>query len=103
MYLNNEPISERLILLLYIDDMLIAIAGSDKIGDLKKKLKMEFEMKDLGSASRIMGIDIIKDRRAVSMFLSQKNYLEKVLNKFSMATSRSVATPLSNHLKLSME
>lgn len=53
-------------------------------------------MKDLGGASRILGIDIIRNRRTRYMFLSQKNYLKKVLNRFGMATSRPVTTPLLN-------
>ncbi|XP_062080657.1 secreted RxLR effector protein 161-like [Humulus lupulus] len=59
-------------------------------------------MKDLGIAKRIMGIDIIRSRQK-HLFLSQKNYLEKVLNRFNMRESKPVTTPLAPHFKLSRE
>ena len=45
-------------LLLYVDDMLIACHDREEINHLKKLLKSEFEMKELGEAKRILGMDI---------------------------------------------
>lgn len=42
------------ILLIYVDDMLIA--GSSMKENLKARLSKEFEMKDLGAAKQIMGM-----------------------------------------------
>ncbi|XP_056852246.1 secreted RxLR effector protein 161-like [Raphanus sativus] len=49
-------------LLLYVDDMLIASGNKKVIKNLKEKLSGEFEMKDMGKASRILGMDITRDR-----------------------------------------
>ena len=35
------------------------------------------------------------------MWLSQKNYIRKVLENFSMLDAKPVSTPLANHFKLS--
>lgn len=48
-------------LLLYVD-MLIACKSKVKINRLKAQLSHEFEMKDLGEAQRILGMEIGRDR-----------------------------------------
>jgi len=51
-----------LYLLLYVDDILMARSSMDEIVNFKEKLNGEFEMKDLGSAKRVLGIDIMRNR-----------------------------------------
>lgn len=45
-------------LLLYVDDMLIATNCITEINILKKLLSKEFDIKDLGVAKKILGIQI---------------------------------------------
>ncbi|GJW95624.1 retrovirus-related pol polyprotein from transposon TNT 1-94 [Tanacetum coccineum] len=45
-----------ILLLLYVDDMLIAGLNKDRINKLKAQLAREFEMKDLGPANKILRI-----------------------------------------------
>ena len=66
-------------LLLYVDDMLIASKSKDEIEKLKTQLNQEFEMKDLGEAKKILGVEIYRDRARGKVSLSQKQYLKKVL------------------------
>ena len=51
-----------IILLLYVDDMLIAGSSIEKINNLKKQLSKQFAMKDLGAAKQILGMRIIRDK-----------------------------------------
>ena len=51
---------------------------------MKKFLSSNFDMKDLGEASFVLGIEIHRDRRKGVLGLSQKAYIEKILKKFSM-------------------
>ena len=51
-----------IILLLYVDDMLIAGSSVEEINDLKKQLSKQFAMKDLGAAKQILGMRIIRDK-----------------------------------------
>ncbi|KAH9762289.1 hypothetical protein KPL70_000762 [Citrus sinensis] len=88
-------------LLLYVDDILIAGKDLSDIKELKNLLKGEFEMKDLGSAKRILGIDIVRDRTVGTLFLSQSRYISKVLERFQMLDSKPVLTPLGAQFKLS--
>lgn len=46
-------------ILLYVDDILIAGKSHSAIDEVKAMLKSEFEMKDLGAAKRVLGMDIL--------------------------------------------
>ncbi|KAH9778870.1 Integrase catalytic domain-containing protein [Citrus sinensis] len=55
-------------LLLYVDDMLVACKSREEIEVLKNLLSSEFEMKDLGSAKKILGMEIKRDRSKATYF-----------------------------------
>ena len=59
--------------------MLIASKGKDQIVKLKKQLNKKFEIKDLGEAKKILGVEICRDRARGKVNFSQKQYLKKVL------------------------
>jgi hypothetical protein len=96
-FVNGSPIY----LLLYVDDMLIAAKGKKEITTLKARLSSEFEMKDLGAAKKILGIEITRDRKPGLLFLSQHNYINKVFHHFNMPDTKKVTTPIAPHFKLS--
>ena len=58
-------------------------------------------MKDLGAAKKILRMEILRDRVAGRLSLSQKGYIEKVLRRFNMQNAKPVTTPLATHFKLS--
>jgi len=60
-YYNKLPEGEYIYLQLYVDDMLIAYKSRSIIDKLKKDLSFEFEMKDLGEAKKVLGIEIERD------------------------------------------
>ena len=49
-----------LYVLLYVDDMLVACDTLFEVENLKEMLSIDFEMKDLGEAKKILWIEIIK-------------------------------------------
>ena len=59
-----------IMLLLYVDDMLIACKNMLKIKELKSQLRKEFDMKDLGAATKMLGMKIRRDRKAGKLWLS---------------------------------
>ena len=102
MYYNKLLTGEYIYLLLYVDDMLIASRSRSAIDALKKDLSSEFEMKDLGKARKVLGMEITRDRRVGRVSLTQKGYLEKVLQRFNIGKdTKSVSTPMAPHFKLS--
>lgn len=81
--------------------MLIAIKDKVKVRNVKSQLGKEFEMKDLGAAKKILGMKILRNRKAGRLYLSQKGYSENVLQRFNMLNAKSVSTPLATYFKLS--
>ena len=51
------------ILLLYVDDMVVAGSNMQDINVLKRKLNKSFVMKDLGAAKQILSMRINKDKK----------------------------------------
>ncbi|GKA65360.1 retrovirus-related pol polyprotein from transposon TNT 1-94 [Tanacetum coccineum] len=75
--------------------------NKDRINKLKAQLAREFEMKDLGPANKIMWMQIHQDRISKKIWLSQKSYLKKILQRFNMQDCKSISTPFPTNLKLS--
>ncbi|TXG73077.1 hypothetical protein EZV62_001656 [Acer yangbiense] len=90
-----------ILLLLYVDDMLIACQDMSKIQKLKMQLSKEFDMKDLGVAQKILGMQIRRDRVAGKIWLSQAKYIQNILERFNMNEVKPVTTPLAAHYRLS--
>ena len=61
-----------------MDDILLASSDVSLLIESKKFLSSNFDMKDLGEASYVLGIEIHRDRKNGVLGLSQKAYLEKI-------------------------
>ena len=71
--------------MLYVDDILLASNDMVLLLDTKSLLsKKDFEMKDLREASFVIGIQIQRDRTRGILGLSQKVYIDKVLDRYGM-------------------
>ncbi|GJY58277.1 retrotransposon protein, putative, ty1-copia subclass [Tanacetum coccineum] len=81
-------------LVLYVDDILLMGNSVTMLKEVKSWLCKCFSMKDLGEASYILGIKIIRDRSKRLIALSQSAYLEKILKKFRMKNSKKGYTPM---------
>ena len=94
---------DKIYLLLYVDDMLITYKEMECINNLKQQLSNTFKMKDLGAAKKIIGVQLIRDRKNGILSLTQNKYIRKVLEKFHMDRCKPVQTPLPAHFKLSCQ
>ncbi|GKC72575.1 retrovirus-related pol polyprotein from transposon TNT 1-94, partial [Tanacetum coccineum] len=95
-----KKVGSSSIILLYVDDMLVAGSDMAEIKKLKRQLSKEFKMKDLGPAKQILGMSIIRDKTKGTLRLSQEKYIGKVLEKFNMKDAEARCQPLGDHLKL---
>ena len=66
-------------LVLYVDDTLLIGNDVETLSNVKKWLAEQFQMKDLGEASYILEIQIIRDCKNKLLALSQASYIDKVL------------------------
>ncbi|CAM8876884.1 unnamed protein product [Rhodiola kirilowii] len=70
---------------------------------LKESLNKVFDMKDLGKAQKILVVKIIRDRKNKHNLLSQVDYIDKALTKFSMKDCNPTVIPLGGHLDISKD
>ncbi|CAJ2635046.1 unnamed protein product [Trifolium pratense] len=89
-------------LVLYVDDILLAANDIGILHETKKFLSRTFEMKDLGDASFVLGIQIHRDRSRGILGLSQRNYIEKVLKRFGMQECKPGDNPIAKGDKFSL-
>ena len=94
--------SKFVILVLYVDDILLAANNISMLHDIKKYLSKNFEMKDMGEASYVIGIEIFRDRSQGLLGLSQKAYINKVLERFKMDKCSSSVVPIQKGDKFSL-
>lgn len=74
---RNDKNDVIVYLLLYIDDMLLVGHKISDMNDIKKALSVEFKMKDLGHARRILGMNNKRNRSQQSILLTQSDYVKK--------------------------
>ena len=87
---------------LFVDDKFLIGKLLARIGSVKSFLHSRFRMKDLGTATFLLGVEI---RRLPSsdIRLVQEKYLNEVLAKFPVDNSRAASTPLPPACKLSQD
>ena len=81
-------------LILYVDDILLASNDLVFFMDVKRMLSQNFDMKDLGEANFVLGIEIHRDRDHKFLGLSQKAYVDRVLERFGMESCKSGVAPI---------
>jgi hypothetical protein len=89
-------------LVLYVDDMLI---GNDKeiIQNVKTQLPSKFDMKDLGAANFILGMEIKRDRKKRKIWLNQRKYVETILERFVMQECKPMKVSIPVGVNLSSD
>ena len=76
--------SSFIFLVLYVDDILLATNDTNLLVEAKQMLCNHFDMKDLSEASFILGINVVQDRTNHVLQLSQRAYIDRILNRYDM-------------------
>lgn len=71
--------SKLIFFIRHVDDILLASSDLGLLSETKSFLTKNFEMKDMGEASFVIGIEIFRDRSRGLLGLSQRAYIEQVL------------------------
>ncbi|RVX08106.1 Retrovirus-related Pol polyprotein from transposon TNT 1-94 [Vitis vinifera] len=94
--------SKFIILVLYVDDILLASSDVGLLHETKRFLSSKFDMKDLGNASFVLGIQIHRDHSRGILGLSQKAYIDKALSRFGMSNCAPGDMPVAKDDKFSL-
>ena len=68
------------------------------IADTKRKLAVEFKMKDLGMVHYFLGMEVWQNADGIS--LGQGKYAVDILKRFGMMDCKAMTTPMASNLKL---
>jgi hypothetical protein len=88
------------ILVLYVDDILLTSSVKNMLYETKSFISTNFDMKDLGDASYVFGIEIHRDRTKGILGLSQKSYIDRVLKSYNMHKCSATPAPVVKDNKL---
>ena len=91
---------ELFVLVVYVDDILLAGKYEQKIAQLKSDLGCRFQLKDMGKLNYFLGVSVKQNSKTGTTWISQPAYTEAVLQKFGMELSKPANTPVAAGTKL---
>ena len=77
-----------------MDDILLATNDKGLLHEVKQFLSKNFDMKDMGETSYVIGIKIHRDIFQGTLGLSQETYINKVLERFRMKNCSPSVSPI---------
>lgn len=86
------------IVCLYVDDLIYTGNDITMCEKFKQLMMREFDITDLGNMHYFLGIEVVQSE--TDIFISQKKYVQEILNKFHMSYCNPVATPTEVGFKL---
>lgn len=92
-YYRRDDQGETL-LVIHVDDVKAICDNHAGVQRLILELKLKFKIRDTTSANRYLGIDIVQDMDAGTVKISQKLYIQTLLERFDLATAHIAKTPL---------
>src|ERR1700678_2295352 len=93
----------RVIVPVFVDDITAASKSNKALDDFVVELGTHFKLRDLGSTSLLLGVEVMRNRADRIIHLSQKQYILNKLDEFGMTDCKSVGTPIIPSLKLTSE
>ena len=86
-----------MILLLYVNALFL-IGKEELIRDARRRLTVEFKMKDLDMMHYFLNMEVWQNADGIS--LGQGKYEVHILKRFKMMECNSITTPMASNLKL---
>ena len=91
--------ARRLVVGVYVDDLIIAGGNQVNIDTFKDQMKATFKMSDLGLLHYYLGLEVSQTEAGIT--ICQSSYAAKILETASLTDCNSSTTPMEPRLKLS--
>ncbi|KAG6495613.1 hypothetical protein ZIOFF_043439 [Zingiber officinale] len=88
----------RILVGVYVDDLIVTGSSIEKINKFKQQMMTEFEMSDLGLLSYYLGIEVEQQKSRI--LLRQSAYAKKILSQFKMTDCNSTKHPMEPKTQL---
>jgi transposase InsO family protein len=102
LYIQTEE-NNRIFLMVYVDDILIASDNLDLIEAIKGKLMTAFDARDMGDAGAYLGMKIARDRGSRTIKLSQGLMIKNMIDKYGLEDGKTRTVPIGLNIKLAAE
>jgi hypothetical protein len=89
--------------LLPVDDMAITSKRADDVLKFKSELRKHFDIADGGELRWFLGFEIKRDRAARTISINQRNYIERMVDRFRLTNAKPVATPMKSGAQFSKD
>ncbi|XP_068645101.1 uncharacterized mitochondrial protein AtMg00810-like [Aristolochia californica] len=94
----KNTLKGRVLVEVYVDDIVLTNNDADNIKEVKEKIYKEFKIKDLGPLKHFLGIDVFQSKHGI--VLSQRKYVLDLLEKTWMMGCQPSDTPMDAITKL---
>lgn len=90
-----------LVILVYVDDILIASTDDDMVNELKTRLSTAFKLRDLGAPKYFLGLEIARSAEGISV--CQRKYVLDLLKATGFSGCKPSSIPMEPNQKLSQD
>jgi hypothetical protein len=90
------PAGERVVLLVYVDDMLLASPSDEAVEQAKQVLLSTFDARDMGSVCDFVGMHIERNLQQGTIKISNERMIVDLLQKYGMSDANRRELPMSH-------
>ena len=91
--------SSRVIVAVYVDDLLILAPNKESISKFKYDIGQRFNMKHLGEVAHYLGMQVIRDRPRRIIYANQTAFIIQLLDQFGMKGCHAAKTPMDKSIQ----
>ncbi|KAL4290499.1 hypothetical protein GQ457_14G012450 [Hibiscus cannabinus] len=100
-FIKVTPKNKRVIIIVYVDDIILTGDDEEEISCLKNLLNKEFETKDLGKLRYFLGMEVA--RLSKRLVINQRKYVLDLLHEVGMIGCKTADTPMEADLKFNKD
>ena len=101
-FFKRTPDGDLIIIVIHIDDCMIVATSIAMIHEFKSDMKKHVEVTDLGELHWLLGIEIVRNRDARTISMSQRSYINSIIHCFGLEDLKPLSLPMDPNSRLSV-